>query len=162
MYRWLLAYRHDPNQTDADFLRAQFEQLFGQTTGYEQLDERLALTLASDRTVTHGAFPPRDSVHNNPAELGARQRVRKRDVSLQARTREGVRAWDTFQTLVDTGGLHLNWLKAHQYSACDFHLDWLKRTWNVTALNVPLAVETRAFSALLVVELEYLTRRKAF
>ena len=41
-------------------------------------------------------------LHNNPAELGARQRVRKRDVSLQARTQEGVGAWDTFQTLVGT------------------------------------------------------------
>ena len=41
-------------------------------------------------------------MHNNPAELGARQRVRKRDVSLQARTPEGIAAWDTFQTLVET------------------------------------------------------------
>ena len=41
-------------------------------------------------------------LHNNPAELGVRQRVRKRDVSLQARTREGILAWDTFQTLVGT------------------------------------------------------------
>jgi hypothetical protein len=45
---------------------------------------------------------PEILLHNNPAELGARQRVRKRDVSLQARTREGIRAWDTFQTLVAT------------------------------------------------------------
>jgi hypothetical protein len=28
--------------------------------------------------------------------------VRKRDVSLQARTPEGIGAWDTFQTLVGT------------------------------------------------------------
>jgi hypothetical protein len=41
--------------------------------------------------------------HNNPAELGARQRVRKRDVSLQARTKDGIAAWDTFETLVCTG-----------------------------------------------------------
>ncbi len=45
---------------------------------------------------------PKILLHNNPAELGARQRVRKRDVSLQARTREGIGAWDTFQTLVAT------------------------------------------------------------
>ncbi len=41
-------------------------------------------------------------MHNNPAELGARQRVRKRDVSLQARCTDGSQAWDTFQTLVAT------------------------------------------------------------
>jgi hypothetical protein len=45
---------------------------------------------------------PEILLHNNPAELGARQRVRKRDVSLQARTREGIGAWDTFETLVAT------------------------------------------------------------
>src|SRR5207302_11254709 len=45
---------------------------------------------------------PEILLHNNPAELGARQRVRKRDVSLQARTSEGIGAWDTFQTLVGT------------------------------------------------------------
>ena len=45
---------------------------------------------------------PEMLLHNNPAQLGARQRVRKRDVSLQARTKEGIGAWDTFQTLVST------------------------------------------------------------
>ena len=45
---------------------------------------------------------PEILLHNNPAGLGARQRVRKRDVSLQAHTREGIEAWDTFQTLVAT------------------------------------------------------------
>lgn len=45
---------------------------------------------------------PEILLHNNPAELGARQRVRKRDVSLQARTSDGIAAWDTFQTLVAT------------------------------------------------------------
>src|SRR5258708_2280513 len=45
---------------------------------------------------------PKILLHNNLAELGATQWVRKRDVSLQARTREGIGAWDTFQTLVAT------------------------------------------------------------
>jgi len=45
---------------------------------------------------------PEILLHNNPAELGARQRVRKRDVSLLARTKQGIGAWDTFQTLVST------------------------------------------------------------
>ena len=45
---------------------------------------------------------PEIPLHNNPAELGARQRVRKRDVSFGPRTAEGVRAWDTFRTLAAT------------------------------------------------------------
>src|SRR5271157_597207 len=98
----VLAYRHHPNQKDADSLQAEFEQLFGQTTGYEQLDKRKALTLAKKEPLLMVLSHPEILLHNNPAELGARQRVRKRDVSLQARTAEGIRAWDTFETLVAT------------------------------------------------------------
>jgi hypothetical protein len=102
VYRKLLAYRHHPNQEEADSLRGEFEQLFEQTTGYQQLDERKALTLAKKEQLLVVLIHPEILLHNNPAELGARQRVRKRDVSLQARTSEGIRAWDTFQTLVST------------------------------------------------------------
>jgi hypothetical protein len=102
LYRKLLAYRHHPNQKDADSLQVEFEQLFGQTTGYEQLDERKALTLAKKEPLLMVLSHPEILLHNNPAELGARQRVRKRDVSLQARTPQGIGAWDTFQTLVGT------------------------------------------------------------
>ena len=45
---------------------------------------------------------PEIPLHNNLAELAARQRVRKRDVSFGPRTAEGARAWDTFMSLADT------------------------------------------------------------
>ncbi len=45
---------------------------------------------------------PELPLHNNPAELGVRQRVRKRDVSFGPRTQQGVNAWDTFMTLAAT------------------------------------------------------------
>src|SRR5437588_629741 len=102
LYRKLLAYRQHPTEKDAHSLRREFEQLFEQTSGYEQLDKRLALTLAKKDQLLVVLSHPEILLHNNPAELGARQRVRKRDVSLQARTREGIGAWDTFQTLVST------------------------------------------------------------
>jgi hypothetical protein len=41
-------------------------------------------------------------LHYNPAERGACQRVRKRDVSFSPQTADGARAWDTFQTLAAT------------------------------------------------------------
>jgi len=102
LYRKLQTYQQHPNETDAHSLRAEFEQLFGQTTSYEQVDERKALTLVKKEQLLVMLIHPEILLHNNPAELGARQRVRKRDVSLQARTREGIGAWDTFQTLVST------------------------------------------------------------
>jgi hypothetical protein len=101
-YRKLLAYRQSPSQEEAEYLPREFEQLFGQSSGYEQLDERKALTLAKKEPLLMVLSHPEILLHNNPAELGVRQRVRKRDVSLQARTTEGIQAWDTFQTLVST------------------------------------------------------------
>jgi Transposase IS66 family len=102
LYRDLLAYRDDPCPAQAETLRAEFERIFGHKSGYDQLDERKALTLAKKEPLLMVLSHPEILLHNNPAELGARQRVRKRDVSLQARTTEGIKAWDTFQTLVST------------------------------------------------------------
>lgn len=45
---------------------------------------------------------PELPLHNNPAELGARRRVRKRKVSYGPRSAAGARSWDTFQTLAAT------------------------------------------------------------
>jgi Transposase IS66 family len=95
LYRDLLSYRDDPNPAQAETLRTAFDLLFGQISGYQQLDERLARTLVKKESLLMVLSHPEILLHNNPAELGARQRVRKRDVSLQARTREGIRAWDT-------------------------------------------------------------------
>ena len=45
---------------------------------------------------------PEIPLHNNAAELAARAKVRKRDVSLQTITEEGTKANDTFMTIVQT------------------------------------------------------------
>ncbi len=102
VYQHLLEYREHPSPTLATALEAEFDQLFGQTSGYQPLDECQRRTLAKKDQLLMVLLHPEILLHNNPAELGARQRVRKRDVSLQARTREGIGAWDTFQTLVAT------------------------------------------------------------
>jgi hypothetical protein len=102
LYRDLLAYRDDPSPLQAETLRTAFDLLFGQRSGYDQLDERKTLTLAKKESLLMVLSHPEILLHNNPAELGARQRVRKRDVSLQARTTDGIKAWDTFQTLIGT------------------------------------------------------------
>lgn len=100
LYHHLQTYRQYPGE--ADTLRAEFDHLFGKPSGYDQLDKRLALTWAKKEQLLQVLSHPEILLHNNPAELGARQRVRKRDVSLQARTTQGIEAWDTFQTLLST------------------------------------------------------------
>jgi hypothetical protein len=102
VYQGLLQYRLQPSPAQAATLEAECDQLFTHKSGYDQLDECKARTLKKREQLLMVLSHPEIPLHNNPAELAARQRVRKRDVSLQARTREGIEAWDTFETLVAT------------------------------------------------------------
>jgi transposase IS66 family protein len=101
-YRDLLAYREQPTSEARARLDAGFDALFGTTTGYQALDERLALTRDKKPELLLVLEHPELPLHNNPAELGARQRVRKRDVSFGPRSPAGSAAWDTFMTLAAT------------------------------------------------------------
>jgi hypothetical protein len=101
-YRELLAYRDQPTPADRARLEAAFDALFGTVTGYQALDQRLALTRDKKPELLLVLEHPELPLHNNPAELGARQRVRKRDVSFGPRSLAGSAAWDTFMTLAAT------------------------------------------------------------
>ena len=101
-YRDLLAYRERPSPVAAVRLEAAFDTLFATETGYRGLDARIAATRANKAELLVVLTHPEVPLHNNPAELGARQRVRKRDVSFGPRSAAGATAWDTFQTLVAT------------------------------------------------------------
>jgi hypothetical protein len=101
-YRELLAYREHPTTAERIRLDTRFDTLFGTVTGYQALDQRLALTLDKKPELLLVLEHPELPLHNNPAELGARQRVRKRDVSFGPRSPAGSAAWDIFMTLAAT------------------------------------------------------------
>lgn len=101
-YRELLAYRQTPTNAARTRLDADFDALFSTITGYAALDDRIAKTRAKKTALLQVLAHPEIPLHNNPAELGARQRVRKRDVSFGPRVSDGVRAWDTFATFAET------------------------------------------------------------
>jgi hypothetical protein len=101
-YDDLLAYRQQPSADAKARLAAKFDTLFATVTGYRALDQRIAKTKLKQASLLLVLDHPEIPLHNNPAELGARQRVRKRDVSFGPRTPEGAKAWDTFMTLTAT------------------------------------------------------------
>ena len=101
-YKRLLEYCLNPNPPDAQQLRDDFDSLFSQTTGYRQLDKCIARTKAKKDKLLLALDFPDIPLHNNAAELGARQRVRKRKISCGPRTQDGLQAWDTFATLAET------------------------------------------------------------
>jgi hypothetical protein len=101
-YDELLAYRQQPTPEESARLEAEFDKLFSTCTRLDALDSRMAKTRAKKESLLMVPKHPEIPLHNNPAELEARQRVRKRDVSFGPRTQDGVKAWDTFMSLAAT------------------------------------------------------------
>jgi hypothetical protein len=101
-YDELLAYRQQPAPEESARLEAEFDKLFSTRTGFDALDARIAKTKAKKESLLMVLKHPEIPLHNNPAELEARQRVRKRDVSFGPRTQDGIEAWDTFMSLAAT------------------------------------------------------------
>lgn len=101
-YRELLAYRERPTPTEAARLRQRFDALFATETGFRLLDQRIALTRQKQAGLLLVLRHPELPLHNNPAELAARRRVRKRSVSFGPRSPTGATAWDTMMTLAAT------------------------------------------------------------
>jgi hypothetical protein len=104
-YRRLRAYQRAPTPALAVALAADFDTLFSTQTGYADLDDRIAKTKAKRQALLRVLEKPYLPLTNNPAELAARRRVRKRDVSFGARSAAGIRAWDVFHTLIGTAYL---------------------------------------------------------
>ncbi len=102
LYKALNAYRGAPAPEEAHRLEAEFDALFSTVTDYQELNDRIARTRANKEQLLQVLSHPEILLHNNPAELAARRRVRKRDVSFGPRSDPGRKAWDTFMTLSET------------------------------------------------------------
>lgn len=101
-YKLLRAYQKAPVAEQVPLLGKQFDDLFSTVTGYDALDERIARTKANKEHLLMVLKHPEIPLHNNPAELDARLRVRKRAVSYGPRSAMGAKAWDTMETLLGT------------------------------------------------------------
>jgi hypothetical protein len=83
-------------------LRDQFDSIFSTVTGYDVLDQRIGRTKANKENLLMVLKHPEIPLHNNPAELDGRRRVRKRVVSYGPRSEHGIKGWDTMQTVLGT------------------------------------------------------------
>jgi hypothetical protein len=101
-YKELLAYQKAPTTAEALRLEAAFDTLFATVSGYEALDDRIQKTRHHKEELLMVLLHPEIPLHNNAAELAARRRVRKRDVSFGPRSDLGKSCWDTFMTLSAT------------------------------------------------------------
>jgi hypothetical protein len=126
-YGKLCEFKIKPEAKVAEQLAAEFDQLFSTETGYGQLDERISKTREKIESLLIVLKMPEIPLHNNAAELAARAKVRKRDVSLQTVTEKGTKANDTFLTIVQTA-------KKLGVSAYDYIFDRVSNTFQMPSL----------------------------
>lgn len=101
-YHKLLAYKQAPEAEAAQALERAFDALFGQTTGYAELDDRIAKTRAKKEHLLLVLQYPHLPLHNNTSELSARRQAQYRDVSLQTQTEAGTEFKDSAMTVEQT------------------------------------------------------------
>jgi Transposase IS66 family len=101
-YHALLAYKETPSQEMAQQLSMQFDDLFATTTGYDALDQRIAMTRNKKNALLLVLDHPFLPLHNNASELGTRVQARIRDINFQTVSENGTKSKDTFATIVQT------------------------------------------------------------
>ncbi|MDM8548343.1 transposase [Candidatus Venteria ishoeyi] len=126
-YHELLAYKQAPSPVESERLSAKFDTLFSQKTGYSTLDDRLALTLSKKKALLLVLQFPQIPLHNNPAELGAREQTRRRDISLQNKNDKGTQAKDTMMTVTATA-------RKLEVNLFDYIYDKLSKTFKLPSL----------------------------
>jgi len=99
---WRLLPEAQRTPAQSERLEKKFDQLFNTCTGYRELDERIAKTLARKEQLLVVLKKVQVPLHNNDSELGARGAARRRDVSLHSCSLRGVAAMDNLTSLVAT------------------------------------------------------------
>jgi len=101
-YHSLLEYKKKPSEQFARKLEITFDTLFVPDTQYAQLNTCIKRTVKNrDQLLGVLKFPDLP-LHNNSSELGARQKARKRDISLHTMTSKGTKVQDAWMTIVQT------------------------------------------------------------
>lgn len=101
-YHALLAYKKNPLESMVQQLSDQFDTLFTTTTGYDALDNRIAMTHAKKKALLLVLDHPFLPLENNSAELGARVQARGRDINLHTISEDGTESKDSFSTITQT------------------------------------------------------------
>lgn len=137
-YGKLLQFKQDPSQENADKLSAEFDKLVSTETNYEALNELIKKTKEIKSELLLALKYPEIPLHNNAAELGAREQVRKRDVSLHTMTEEGTKANDTFSTIVQTA-------KKLGVSAYEYFNDRMSKAFEMPSLAELIGKKAQTF-----------------
>jgi hypothetical protein len=98
----LLEYKKQPSKQFAMVLETAFDKLFVPDTPYAQHNTCIKRTVKNREQPLGVLEYPDLPLHNNSSELVARQKARKRDISLHTMTDTGTKVQDAWMTIVET------------------------------------------------------------
>jgi len=117
-------------------LSADFDELFSRTTGYDELDHRIALTRQKKRELLLVLDFPEIPLDNNEAERALREYVIKRKISNGTRTDDGTQAWEVFLSLLDT-------CRKNVVNFYDYLCDRISRSYEMPSLASVVLAHSR-------------------
>ena len=101
-YNQLLNYKQVPDEKTKLELEEKFDELFKPTTDYFALNKAIKRTRNDKKELLTVLKQPILPLHNNLAELKARVKVRKRDISLHTMSKIGTRVQDAMMSIIQT------------------------------------------------------------
>lgn len=105
-YEQLKKYKRNPSAKQKRMLEDRFDEIFSMKTGFNTLDNRIALTRKKKKKLLLVLDYPWIPLHNNPAEIALRELVIKRKISYGTRSEQGRIAWENMMTIMDTCRKH--------------------------------------------------------
>lgn len=105
-YEQLKKYKHYPSAKQKKMLTDRFDEIFSMKTGFNTLNNRIALTRKKKKKLLLVLAYPQIPLHNNPAEIALRELVIKRRISYGTRSEQGRVAWENMMTIMDTCRKH--------------------------------------------------------
>jgi len=101
-YDLLNRYKSSPNINLKAVIEQEFDSLFTRTTGYIELDRRIASTFENRKELLTVLEYPVVPIHNNGSEIAVREGVLKRKISYGTRSDLGKAAWENMLSILDT------------------------------------------------------------
>ncbi|MBE9593472.1 MAG: transposase [Proteobacteria bacterium] len=105
-------------------------------TGYQQLDNRIAMTRKKKEKLLLVLDYPQIPLHNNPAEIALRELVIKRKVSYGTKSEKGRIAWENMMTIMDT-------CRKHDVSFMEYVKDIFSKRYSMPRLSTLILEKAR-------------------
>ena len=101
-YQLLLDFQENHAKEKISYIENEFDRIFTTETDYYALNERINKTFDKKEELLKVLKYPYIPLHNNLAELAARYKVRKRDISLHNTSQDGLLVLDAAMSIIDT------------------------------------------------------------